>query len=48
LLGERATDVAVLSLGVSQAGEPIEALAFTRPPATPAAGGSRRRGARPW
>jgi len=40
LLGERATDVAVLSLGVSQAGEPIEALAFTRPPAAPATGGS--------
>jgi len=35
-LGERATDVNVLSLGVSQSGEAIEAIAFTRPPATPA------------
>ena len=35
-LGEHATDVSVLSLGVSQMGDPIEAIAFTRPPATPA------------
>jgi len=35
-LGEHATDVGVLSLGVSQMGDPIEAIAFTRPPATPA------------
>jgi hypothetical protein len=32
-LGENATEVAVLSLGASQGGEPIEALAFSRPPA---------------
>lgn len=36
-LGEHATDVSVLSLGSSQRGEPIEALAFTRPPAPGAA-----------
>ena len=35
-LGEHATDVNVLSLGVSQMGEPIEAIAFTRPPPSPA------------
>ena len=35
-LGEHATDVNVLSLGVSQRGDPIDAIAFTRPPATPA------------
>ena len=35
-LGEHATDVSVLSLGVSQMGDPIEAIAFTRPPARPA------------
>jgi hypothetical protein len=43
-LGEHATDVAVLSLGASQGGEPIEALAFSRPPAlaesAPAVAGS--------
>jgi len=37
-LGERGADVAVLSLGSSQSGEPIEAVAFTRPPAPGAAG----------
>jgi len=35
-LGEHATDVNVLSLGVSQLGDPIEAIAFTRPPPSPA------------
>ena len=35
-LSEHATDVNVLSLGVSQLGDPIEALAFTRPPPSPA------------
>jgi len=39
-LGERATAVEVLALGASQAGEPIEALAFSRPPAPPAVAGS--------
>jgi hypothetical protein len=32
-LGENASDVNVLSLGVSQGGEPIDAIAFTRPSA---------------
>ena len=41
-LGEQATDVNVLSLGVSQAGEPIEAIAFTRPSAAAAAASARR------
>jgi Zinc carboxypeptidase len=41
-LGELGSEVRVLSLGVSQAGQPIEALAFTRPPppAAPAASGA--------
>ncbi|HEY3633420.1 MAG TPA: M14 family metallocarboxypeptidase, partial [Caldimonas sp.] len=41
-IGENATDIAVWSLGNSQRGEPIEALAFTRPPAI--AGAARRPG----
>ena len=43
MVGENATAVEVLTLGVSQAGEPIEALAFSRPPAAPAVAGSARR-----
>jgi hypothetical protein len=41
-IGENPTDIAVRSLGNSQRGEPIEALAFTRPPAL--AGAARRPG----
>ena len=41
-MGETATDVTVVSLGNSQRGEPIEALAFTRPAATTAAAPARR------
>ncbi|HEV7577152.1 MAG TPA: M14 family metallocarboxypeptidase [Caldimonas sp.] len=39
-IGEHASEVAVLPLGVSQVGTPIEALAFTRPPAPPALAGA--------
>jgi hypothetical protein len=39
-IGERATAVTVLALGATQAGTPIEALAFTRPPMAPAIAGT--------
>jgi len=41
-IGENATDIAVLALGNSQRGEPIEALAFTRPLAVAGAAPARR------
>jgi hypothetical protein len=41
-LGEHATDVAVLTIGASQRGEAIEALAFRRPPAVAGSAPARR------
>jgi len=41
-LGERSTDVAVLTIGASQRGEAIEALAFRRPPAVAGSAPARR------
>ena len=42
-VAEQATQIAVLALGVSQRGEPIEALAFTRPAVSAGAGAAAPR-----